>query len=143
MILDVVFEENEMQTPANFGEVVGIKGDKGDKGDAFTYEDFTEEQLAGLKGEKGDAFTFEDFTEEQLAGLKGDKGDPFIYADFTAEQLAALKGEKGDPGERGPVYELTETDKEVISAAVLASMQAERWVFELSDGTTVTKDVYV
>ena len=50
-------------------EGVGIKGDKGDP---FTYEDFTEEQLAALKGEKGDPFTYEDFTEEQLAALKGD-----------------------------------------------------------------------
>lgn len=35
----------------------GEKGDKGDpgaKGDAFTYSDFTEEQLAALKGAKGD-----------------------------------------------------------------------------------------
>ena len=32
----------------------GEKGDKGDKGDAFTYADFTAEQLAALKGEKGD-----------------------------------------------------------------------------------------
>lgn len=35
--------------------IQGEKGDKGDKGDAFTYDDFTEEQLAALKGEKGDA----------------------------------------------------------------------------------------
>ena len=90
---------------------------KGDKGDAFTYADFTEEQLAALKGEKGDAFTYSDFTEEQLAALKGArgergqdgytpqknidyfdgaKGDPFTYEDFTPEQLAALKGAKGD-----------------------------------------------
>lgn len=90
---------------------------KGDKGDAFTYADFTEEQLAALKGEKGDAFTYSDFTEEQLAALKGArgergqdgytpqknidyfdgaKGDPFTYEDFTEEQLAALKGAKGD-----------------------------------------------
>ena len=90
---------------------------KGDKGDAFTYEDFTEEQLAALKGEKGDAFTYNDFTTEQLAALKGERGEPgqdgytpqknvdyfdgakgdaFTYEDFTAEQLAALKGEKGD-----------------------------------------------
>ena len=90
---------------------------KGDKGDAFTYEDFTEAQLAALKGEKGDAFTYSDFTEEQLAALKGArgergqdgytpqknidyfdgaKGDPFTYEDFTPEQLAALKGAKGD-----------------------------------------------
>lgn len=92
---------------------------KGDKGDAFTYEDFTEEQLAALKGEKGDAFTYADFTAEQLARLKGEKGDtgqdgytpkkgidyfdgakgdPFTYEDFTPEQLAALKGEKGETG---------------------------------------------
>lgn len=30
------------------------KGDQGPKGDPFTYEDFTEEQLAALKGAKGD-----------------------------------------------------------------------------------------
>ena len=48
---------------------------KGDKGDAFTYADFTEEQLAALKGEKGDAFTYSDFTEEQLAALKGARGE--------------------------------------------------------------------
>ena len=34
--------------------VKGDKGDKGDKGEAFTYADFTAEQLAALKGEKGD-----------------------------------------------------------------------------------------
>lgn len=34
--------------------VKGDKGDKGDKGEAFTYSDFTPDQLAGLKGEKGD-----------------------------------------------------------------------------------------
>ena len=28
-----------------------IKGEKGDKGDAFTYEDFTPEQLEALRGE--------------------------------------------------------------------------------------------
>ncbi len=89
---------------------------KGEKGDSFTFDDFTEEQLAALKGEKGDPFTFDDFTEEQLDQLrdgigsggssgdscvKGDKGDPFTYDDFTEEQLAALKGDKGETGETG------------------------------------------
>lgn len=40
--------------------IQGVKGDKGDKGE---------------KGDKGDAFTYADFTDEQLAALKGDKGD--------------------------------------------------------------------
>ncbi len=31
----------------------GERGEKGEKGDAFTYEDFTPEQLAALKGEPG------------------------------------------------------------------------------------------
>lgn len=70
---------------------------KGEKGDAFTYADFTAEQLAGLKGPKGDAFTYADFTAEQLAGLKGPKGDAFKYSDFTPAQLAALKGDPGTP----------------------------------------------
>lgn len=70
---------------------------KGEKGDAFTYADFTADQLAGLKGPKGDAFTYADFTAEQLAGLKGPKGDAFEYSDFTPAQLAALKGDPGTP----------------------------------------------
>ena len=36
------------------GNISKSKGFKGDIGDAFTYEDFTPEQLAGLKGDQGD-----------------------------------------------------------------------------------------
>ena len=36
------------------GRVVGDTGPKGDTGDAFTYDDFTPEQLAALKGDTGD-----------------------------------------------------------------------------------------
>lgn len=38
----------------NLGKLQGPKGDKGDKGDAFTYQDFTDEQLAALKGKDGE-----------------------------------------------------------------------------------------
>lgn len=95
--------------PGAKGET-GAKGDKGDKGDAFTYDDFTAEQLAALKGEKGDTGApgakgdpgeKGDTGAKGEQGAKGDKGDPFTYADFTAAQLAALKGEKGDPGTKG------------------------------------------
>ncbi len=64
----------------------GAKGDKGDKGDAFTFADFTSEQLATLKGEKGDPGE---------PGAKGDKGDPGDAASIdlsgyvTTEQLTA------------------------------------------------------
>ena len=53
-----------------------------------------------ILGARGAAFTYEDFTPEQLEALKV-KGDPFEYADFTEEQLLALKGEKGDKGDKG------------------------------------------
>ena len=95
--------------PGAKGET-GAKGDKGDKGDAFTYADFTAEQLAALKGEKGDTGApgakgdpgeKGDTGAKGEQGAKGDKGDPFTYADFTAAQLAALKGDKGDPGAKG------------------------------------------
>ena len=61
----------------------GPRGEKGDKGDAFTYSDFTTEQLAALKGEKGDT------------GAQGPKGDT---GDIGPQ---GPKGEKGDTGPRG------------------------------------------
>jgi hypothetical protein len=125
----------------------GEKGDKGDTGAPFTYDMFTEEQLAGLKGEKGEPgakgdtgaqgdtgapFTYDMFTAEQLAALKGEKGetgaqgiqgekgDAFTYEDFTEEQLASLKGEQGEPG-AAPVKGVdywTEADKQEILSEI-------------------------
>ena len=46
----------------------------------------------GPKGEKGDAFTYADFTAEQLVSLKGEKGDP---------GLQGPQGPKGDTGKDG------------------------------------------
>ena len=102
----------------NIGQV---KGPKGDKGDAFTYDDFTQDQLDGLKGDQGDAATIkvnpntitgdagtdakvENTGDENDAefrftiprGDKGVKGDAFEYSDFTQEQLDGLEGPKGD-----------------------------------------------
>lgn len=51
-------------TSASGTSSADLKGAKGDRGDAFTYEDFTEDQLAALKGEKGD---------------RGEKGNPGVY----------------------------------------------------------------
>ena len=60
--------------------IQGPKGDKGDKGDQ------------GEKGDKGDAFTYADFTPDQLAALKGEKGD-------KGDQ--GPKGEQGPIGPAG------------------------------------------
>ncbi len=95
-------------TASAFRVLNGAKGEKGDKGDAGEQGPQGER---GERGEKGDAgadgraFSYDDFTPEQLASLKGDKGDkgdPFAFADFTPEQLATLKGEPGEAGPQGP-----------------------------------------
>ena len=123
---DVVFifsglkgERGQQGETGNTGPI----GPQGPKGDAFTYNDFTPEQLAALKGPKGDKGERGDIGpigpqgeqgiqgpqgEQGIqgpVGPKGDKGDAFTYNDFTPDQLASLKGpkgEKGDTGERGP-----------------------------------------
>ena len=113
----------------------GLKGDKGDKGDP------------GVQGPKGDAFTYADFTPEQLEALKGqkgDKGDPGIQGETGAQGpagpkgdqgLTGPKGDKGDPGEKGdtgaaghtPVLGVdyfTEKDKNELVNAILAALTA-------------------
>lgn len=64
-------------------EFTAPQGEKGDPG---------ETGQAGPQGEKGDAFTYADFTEEQLAALKGEKGDP------GETGQAGAQGEKGENG---------------------------------------------
>ena len=59
-------------------------------GKAFTYEDFTEEQLAALVGPQGPE------------GPQGPKGEPFRYEDFTLVQLEQLTGPEGKMGPQGP-----------------------------------------
>ena len=46
-------------------------GPKGDKGDAFTYDDFTPDQLAGLTGEKGDTGAKRDTGDVGATGATG------------------------------------------------------------------------
>ena len=63
--------------------IQGEKGEKGDKGDAFTYDDFTIEQLADLKGEKGDSgeVSFEYANNIFSGALKNDKSGESILID--------------------------------------------------------------
>ena len=62
----------------------GPRGEQGPKGDTGSQGPQGERGLQGergatgpqgIQGEKGDAFTYADFTQEQLASLKGPKGD--------------------------------------------------------------------
>lgn len=94
-----------------------------------------EDYLSSLKGDKGDAFTYEDFTAEQLSALKGDDGfSPFFEVTpislghrvtmtdgygtkafdlFNGDKgevgPRGIQGEKGDTGSQGPQGEKGDT----------------------------------
>ena len=70
----------------------GPKGDKGDKGEQGIQGPQGEQGIQGPVGPKGDAFTYNDFTPEQLNALKGPKGDQGEKGDV---------GERGPQGEQG------------------------------------------
>ena len=53
---------------------IGPQGPKGDKGDTGAQGPQGDTGSQGPQGPKGDAFTFEDFTPEQLASLRGPRG---------------------------------------------------------------------
>ena len=71
----------------------GEKGDKGDKGDAFTYEDFTPEQLEALTGPQG---------PEGPTGPQGPKGDTGATGPAGEQGATGPQGPQGIQGEQGP-----------------------------------------
>ena len=103
----------------------GASGEKGDTGDTGP---------AGPKGDTGDAFTYQDFTPQQLAGLKGDTGDtgPQGVKGDTGESGAkgdtGASGQKGDTGDTGPVnlassLDTTDTTNAIKNAPVAIAIE--------------------
>ena len=83
----------------------GPKGEKGDKGDTGERGPQGEQGIqgpVGPAGPKGDAFTYNDFTPEQLAALKGPKGDKGEIGPVGPQGPKGDAGEKGEQGEQGP-----------------------------------------
>ena len=80
----------------------GEKGDKGDKGD---------------KGQRGDAFTYEDFTPEQLAALKGERG---IQGIPGPQGPVGPVGPAGETPDMSNYYTKTETVNKIHEEATCA-----------------------
>ncbi len=82
----------------------GEQGERGPKGDAFTYADFTPEQLASLtgpqgpKGERGDPG---DTGAQGAQGPRGDAGPQGPKGDVGPAGPAGPQGPKGDKGDPG------------------------------------------
>lgn len=82
-----------------------IKGEKGEQGKAFTYDDFTPEQLQALKGEKGDISNISvtatsDDTSSDTPTVDVTKSGTITEPVFDFA-FHGLKGQKGDTGEKG------------------------------------------
>ena len=120
---------------------------KGEKGDAFTYADFTAEQLEalrgpqGIQGETGEGLNllgaFE--TEEELSNAvpQGNPGEGYIVgedlyiwnvAEQTWKNVGAIRGPEGPQGEQGIQGEpltydgMTDVQKAELKDAVIADM---------------------
>lgn len=90
------------------------------RGKAFTWEDFTPEQLADLKGEKGDPFTWEDFTAAQIEVLK----KPATEA-ATLATAAAKKAETAADNAEKQAKELKAASDDAISKCGTATKEAQ------------------
>ena len=116
-----------------------VKGPKGDKGDAFTYSDFTAEQLASLRGPQG---------EQGVQGPKGDKGDVGPQGEQGLQGPQGPKGDKGEQGVQGfqgiqgekgddgfsPVVSITKNDG--VSTLTITDASGEHTT-EILDGETI------
>lgn len=78
----------------------GPKGDIGPKGDAFTYADFTTEQINGLKGPKGDSGPE---GPQGLQGEQGPEGPQGPVGETGVPGPIGPQGPKGDTGNQGPI----------------------------------------
>lgn len=80
---EITFTDTDtLQAKFDNGSLKGEKGDQGEKGDAFTYADFTPEQLAALKGEKGDKG---DAGEQGPQGIQGEIGPQGVVGPAGAD----------------------------------------------------------
>ena len=94
----------------------GDKGDRGEKGDTGPQ---------GETGAKGDAFTFGDFTPEQLESLRGPKGDTGATGPQGKEGAVGPQGAKGEPGKDAVIDATLTQEGAAADAAATGKRLAE------------------
>lgn len=94
--------------------------------------------LQGAKGEKGDAFTYADFTAEQLEGLRGPQGEQGEKGPTGAR---GPKGDKGDTGATGKDFAIRKNYNSY--AELVASVTSPEGGDTYSVGTAAPYDIYI
>lgn len=98
---EIWLEQGNTGTEAEFlDSLKGEDGGKGDKGDPFTYEDFTEAQLAALKGEDGRGIVSIKRTSGNGAAGTTDTYT-ITYTDNTTSTFNVYNGTNGSGGGGG------------------------------------------
>lgn len=100
----------------------GPKGEKGDKGDKGEQGDTGPQ---GETGAKGDAFTYDDFTPEQLESLRGPKGDTGATGPQGKEGAVGPQGAKGEPGKDAVIDATLTQEGEAADAAATGKRLTE------------------
>ena len=128
--------DDEKKFNTQFSSTQILQGPQGPKG---------ETGATGPQGPKGDT------GETGPQGPKGDTGETGPQGPKGDTGETGTQGPKGDTGETGPqgpkpvkgTDYFTEADKAEIVNAVKNSLPKETWIFELEDGSTVEKAVFV
>ena len=104
------------------GNISKSKGFKGDRGDAFTYDDFTPQQLADLKGEKGAVPSVELIYDEDTGDLYYDSDGILLDKEYIDSQNLVSKSELEEM--RAELFELA---NKVAPSPASVTLYADRW----------------
>lgn len=103
--------------------VRGYRGEKGDKGDAFTYSNFTEEQLANLKGEKGDVPSVKFRYDEATGDVYYESDGILLDKEYVDSNDLATKEETEKIR-----ADLVDLANKVAPSPASVTVYADRWV---------------
>jgi hypothetical protein len=116
--VDLTGYATEQYVTAAITEIELTPGPQGEPGKDFTYEDFTEEQLAALKGADGEPGKDGYTPQKGIDYFDGKDGEPGKDGYTPVKGVDYFDGEPGPAGEDGKDYVLTEADKAEIAGMV-------------------------
>lgn len=124
--------EQGIQGPAGPTGATGSAGPKGDTGETGPAGPAGEK---GDTGEKGDPFTYNDFTEEQLAALTGPAGPKGDTGSTGPQGERGIQGEPGEKGETGDTGPAGQDGQDGVSPTLSSSKSGKTTTIYYTDAT--------